>query len=172
MILRRALVWAFALVSIAGLAAFAPAATAQSRAYVEPGTYQVGFGMSSFGEVLTEEWNARPGSPAVLLPRGAGAQAWVITPNGQGYTIRSAHSGRYLGVEVEPGHHRLAVITTRPYTWDLAATARFDRVRIASYSPEGEFRLDRSPLLISPPRVDVQQAREGIGQEWRLNRIG
>ncbi|MER7077601.1 hypothetical protein SAMN02982929_04287 [Saccharopolyspora kobensis] len=169
MTLRRALAWAFALVSIAALVAFAPAATAaQPRAYVQPGTYQIEFGTSSFGEVLTEPWDAAPGTPVVLLPRGEGAQVWVIARKGHGYTIQSAQTGHYLGVRVEPGHHRLAVVTPQPHTWTLDAASRAGRVHIAS----GQFRLDRSPLLIFPPRVDVQQARDGIGQEWQLTRIG
>ncbi|MDA3645937.1 RICIN domain-containing protein [Saccharopolyspora indica] len=169
MTLRRALAWAFALMSIAALVAFAPAATAaQSRAHVQPGTYQIGLGTSSFGEVLTVPWDAAPGEPVVLLPRGEGAQVWVIAPKGDGYTIQSAQSGQYLGVQEEAGPHRLAVVTPQPYTWDLSTASRSDRVHIAS----GQFRLDVSPLLIFPPRVDVQWARDGIGQEWQLTRIG
>ncbi|KAA5836038.1 RICIN domain-containing protein [Saccharopolyspora hirsuta] len=172
MILRRALAWAFALLSIAALAGIAPAATAaESRAAVPSGVYQIGFGASSFGEVLTEG-AAEPGAPALLLPRGEGSQDWRITPNGRGYTIRNVKSGLYLGVESEPRQHRFAVASATPYTWDLAPSSQFDRVRIASYSPEGEFRLDVSPVLIFPPRVDVQHARQGIGQDWQLTRVG
>lgn len=178
MILRRAkrtVAWACALVSIV-LLAMAPSAMAQpgglqdtagSRAAfpaAAPGLYHIAFR----GELLSAE--PSPGSPVFLLPPGGAAeQDWQIVPVGDAYTIQDVRSGLFLGLSAEPQPHQFAVVTPVPYQWNVER-AFGNRVFISVPVPGGELRLDRSPLLIFPPRVDVQWPH--FGQEWELDRLG
>lgn len=179
MILRRVatrtLAWAFALVAALALAA-APSATAQPGAAADAvtprafaGVYQISFGGSDY-QLLTEEPGSGPGAHVVLLPPGDGNQRWVVQPYGSGYTIRSQNSGLFLAIG-ELRNRALAVVSAEPYRWDIDSASRFDRVFISASGPEGHSRLDVSPLLIYPPRVDVVQFPRP-DQEWQLTRIG
>jgi hypothetical protein len=162
---KRTMAWVFALAATV-LLTMAPSAMASPRAMVADGVYQIAFG--SRDELLTSE--PRVGSAALLLPPDeSGYQDWQIEPNGGGYTIRNVRSGLFLGFSEAPEPYRFAVVTPVPYEWNVWPVFG-NRVVVSIPVPGGELRLDRSPIMTFPARVDVQWPHPG--QEWALLRLG
>jgi hypothetical protein len=178
-LLRRAatgmVVWTAALGAMAALAvtpatavpADGPTGVTQSRT-VPDGVY----GIALHGDesaLLTSEWT-EAGGPIVLLPPlgEPGYQEWEFVRDSRStQLIRNLRNGLYLGLgEREPGNHQIVVAGVHPFSWYVRPGSAPDRVHISH--PGTGLRLDRSPVLIYPPRVDIQEPRDDADQEWEL----
>lgn len=178
---RRLITWTVAAGTMAAMAV-TPAAAAQptvkndttpgavAQRGVPSGTYTIAFnGIEN--ALLTAEPGPFPGRPVVLLPPlgEPGAQEWQIRSEGGASTIRSLRTGLFLGLETEmPRPHQFAVLSPRPYPWRLEPGSAPNQVFISTVVPGDRLRLDRSPVLVYPPRVDVQFPKPGDEQKWAL----
>ncbi|MFJ6677170.1 hypothetical protein ACIQMJ_39225 [Actinosynnema sp. NPDC091369] len=146
-----------------------PSAGAAPSCAVHDGVYGAAF-YGDENALLTDESGA-PGTPVVLRPPlgGPGYQEWAVDSGGAGTcTIRNLRSGLYLAPAAEVRPHQLVLVDTHPFEWQVRISSQADRVVISAPLPDGELRLDQSPLLIHPPYVDLQQPKPYGAQEWQL----
>ncbi|MFE2754850.1 hypothetical protein ACFXGA_22895 [Actinosynnema sp. NPDC059335] len=168
MMLRRAArvmgVWVAAMGAVTALTV-APSAVATTALVVPDGVYRIAFNGEQKG--LLSHISRLEGSPTVLMGpfhHDRDYQRWEIVRDSRTTQIvRNVGSGLYLGLgEKEPKHHRPVVATPYPHSWAIHPGSTPDRMFITSVVGSG-LRLDRSPLLIFPPRVDIQEPRAGAG---------
>ncbi|NUT46979.1 MAG: hypothetical protein HOV94_06590, partial [Saccharothrix sp.] len=170
-------VWAAVSGVVMALAAAPPATAspaggsvaASARAAVPDGVYGITF-RGEEESSLTQE-SDDPGSPTVLLPPlgEPGYQEWALVRDSRTtQIIRNVRNGLYLGLNGgQPGDHRLVVVSANPFSWHVRTGSTPDRVTITVPGNVG-YRLDRSPLLVHPPQVDIQLPRNDGSQEWEL----
>lgn len=172
MLLRRAartiVTWTAALGAVVALTTAPSAAAASPRAMVPDGVYSITFGGDE-DSVLTP-LSDQKGAPTVLLPPTGDPvyQEWELVRDSK-FTqiIRNINSGLYLTLGgQQAADHRPVVAGPYPYSWVVRTGSVPDRVTIRAW--EAGFALDRSPMLIYPPRVDVQTSRGDLSQEWVL----
>lgn len=173
MMLRRAaravVAWTATIGAVMALTV-APSAVATTTLVVPDGVYRIAF--KGDGKLLLTHISDLEGSPTVLMApyhHDPDYQRWEIVRDSRtSQIVRNLGSGLYLGLgEKEPKNHRPVVATPYPYSWAIHPGSTPDRSLITSVIGTG-LRLDRSPLLISPPRVDIQEPRADGSQEWQL----
>lgn len=173
MILRRAaralVVWTATVGAAAALTAAPTAAATPSRAMVPDGVYGITLGGDENARLTF--LSAQEGSPTVLLPQIGlpGHQEWQLVRDSRtSQLIRNINSGLYLTLGGRPPqNHRKIVASPYPFSWSVRTGSTPDRVTISA-TMDGVFRLDKSPLPIYPPRVDLQDPRDDLSQEWQL----
>ncbi|MGW3727435.1 hypothetical protein [Streptomyces sp. NPDC000851] len=171
---RRRALGTVAATSLAALfTAGAPrAAAATSRpAPLAGGTYIIA---KNPGQLLTAQG---VDEPLVILPPGAapGAQEWEVVRLTHGnIALRNIRQNTYVGHQGTFRPHRFAVTTSTPYEWGLSPALHTGRGFLAFHlqAPDSELVLDRSPLAVYPPRVDLQLPRKGdVRQAWQFRAV-
>ncbi|MFD9817326.1 RICIN domain-containing protein [Streptomyces sp. NPDC059080] len=144
-----------------GAAATPPAPTAP----VADGVYTLG----QRGQLVTQQVTD-PDAHATLVPPAArpDAQRWDIRcDDGGDCTLRNVRSGAFLGHRGGPGAHQPVAARTAPMAWRLAPAGAPGTYRLLS-AKDPNYALDISPLLIYPPRLDLNKANGNSSQVWEI----
>ncbi|WP_399087274.1 RICIN domain-containing protein [Streptomyces sp. BBFR2] len=167
---RRA-VRAAALAAVAVLTAAVPgtgvAATPPTAAApVADGVYTLG----QRGQLVTQP-DGDAAAHATLVPPAErpATQRWRVRCDDHGgCTFRNADSGAYLGHRDGPSAHAPVAAQQAPVAWRLAPTGTPGTYRLLT-AEDPHYALDISPLLIYPPRLDLNTANGNSSQQWEIH---
>ncbi|GAA3164427.1 MULTISPECIES: RICIN domain-containing protein [Streptomyces] len=96
------------------------------------------------------------------------AQRWEVRcDDGGDCTLRNVRSGTFLGHRGGPGAHEPAVARTAPAAWHLDPAGAPGTYRLLA-AEDRNYALDISPLLIYPPRLDLNKAGGNSSQVWEI----
>ncbi|TSB21573.1 RICIN domain-containing protein [Streptomyces benahoarensis] len=149
-----------------GAAATPPAPTAP----VADGVYTLG----QRGQLVTQQVTD-PDAHATLVPpaqgpdaQGPDAQRWDIRcDDGGACTLRNVRSGAFLGHRGGPSAHQPVAARTAPMAWRLTPAGSPGTYRLLS-AEDPNYTLDISPLLIYPPRLELNKANGNSSQVWEV----
>ncbi|MCE7000685.1 hypothetical protein LZG04_38590 [Saccharothrix sp. S26] len=165
---RTVIGWTAALGAAIALTATPSATASTERAMVPDGVYGITFGGDE--DALLTPLSDHEGAPTVLLPAvGApGYQEWqLVRDSNHTQIIKNLGTGLYLTLGgLDAQNHRPVVASPYPYSWVVRTGSAPNRVTLSALGKP--LRLDKSPWLIYPPRVDVQDTRPDLSQEWEL----
>jgi len=98
---------------------------------------------------------------------GGPNQQWTFENTGSGWTIRSAGSGKYIGIEGDPNDGTPLIAVDEPVVWDIWPDER-DNSHFRIFAPNTTKNFDLSDHGSSTPGTKVQlwDKTPGKGQTW------
>ncbi|MFF9478144.1 RICIN domain-containing protein [Streptomyces sp. NPDC014733] len=148
-----------------GVAATPPTATATATTPVVDGVYTLG----QRGQRVTEP-DGDPDAHATLVPPAAqpDTQRWEIRcDDGGDCTLSNVRSGAFLGHRGGPAAHEPVTTRTEPTAWHLDPAGAPGTYRLLA-AKDRNYALDLSPLLIYPPRLELNTAGGNSSQVWEI----
>ncbi|MEU3713352.1 RICIN domain-containing protein [Streptomyces catenulae] len=166
----RRTVRAAALGAVAVLAAAVPgvgvaATPPEDTAPVADGVYTLG----QRGQRVTQP-DGDADAHATLLPPAAqpDGQRWEVRcDDGGDCTLSNVRSGAFLGHRGGPGAHVPVITRTAPTAWHLDPAGAPGTYRLLA-AKDRNYALDLSPLLIYPPRLELNTVNGNSSQVWEL----